>query len=355
MNDEATLKIGLIAPPWVSVPPVGYGGSELMIDQLARALSAKGHEVTLFATGDSTCPVKVESVVDVAPGVHVGSSLVEMRQVIEGYRAFAGFDIVHDHTTIGPVYARSEIAGPIVTTNHNLFVEPYLSVYRSQPNQIPVVAVSHAHARSAAEVSIETVGVIHHGIDLDDYPFGEDADDFALVLGRMSPDKGIAEAITIARAAGIELRIGAKMADAMEVAYFDSAVRPHLGDDCVYLGELNQREKREQLVRARCLLNPITWNEPFGLAMIEAMACGTPVIARQRGAVPEIIGSRDVGLTGESDADLVACFARIGAIDRSTCRSHVGAHFSADQMADAHLDLYRKIIREAKSPVVSPR
>ncbi len=355
MSNEASLRIGLIAPPWVTVPPVGYGGSELMIDQLARALAARGHEVTLFATGDSTCPVKVDSVVDVAPGVHVGGSLVEMRQVIEGYRAFEGFDIVHDHTTIGPVYASSEIAGPVLTTNHNLFAEPYLSVYRSQTRRIPVVAVSYAHARSAAAVSIDTAGVIHHGIDLDDYPFGEDADDYALVLGRMSPDKGIAEAIAIARAAGIELRIGAKMTDAMEVAYFESAVRPHLGSDCVYLGELNQHDKREQLVRARCLLNPITWNEPFGLAMIEALACGTPVVARRRGAVPEIIASRTVGRTGERDGDLVACIEDVGAIDRRECRAHVEANFSADKMAKAHLDLYRRIIGTAGSSVVGPR
>ena len=355
MSGDGPLKIGLIAPPWVTVPPAGYGGSELMIDQLARALSAKGHEITLFATGDSICPVKVESVIDVAPGVHVGGSSVEMRQVMEGYRAFDGFDIVHDHTTIGPWYAKSEIVGPVLTTNHNLFIEPYLSVYRSLASQIPVVAVSNSHARSAAVASITTAGVIHHGIDLDDYPFGEEPDDYALVLGRMSPDKGIAEAIVIARAAGIELRIGAKMTDAMEVAYFESAVRPHLGPDCVYLGEFNQREKREQLVRARCLLNPITWNEPFGLAMIEALACGTPVIARARGAVPEILGSQKVGLIGDSDEDLVASFDAIGVIDRSDCRAHVNEHFSAEKMAEAHLALYRETVSAAKSPVITHR
>ena len=326
-----------------------------MIDQLARALLAEGHQVTLFATGDSTCPARVESVIDVAPGVHVGGSSVEMRQVIEGYRAFKGFDIVHDHTAIGPWYAKSEIVGPVLTTNHNLFIEPFLSVYRSLADQIPVVAVSNSHARSAAAASITTAGVIHHGIDIDDYPFGEEPDDFALVLGRMSPDKGIGEAIAIARAAGIELHIAAKMTDASEVAYFESAVRPHLGSDCVYLGELNQREKREELTRARCLLNPVTWDEPFGLAMIEALACGTPVIARSRGAVPEILSSQKVGLTGESNEDLVACFDAIGAIERSDCRSHVREQFSAKKMADAYLMLYSDTINGAKSPVVTLR
>ena len=353
MSDGDPLRIGIIAPPWVAVPPNRYGGTEVVIDQLARALVALGHSVSLFATGESTCPVERFWVIETAPGVHVGGAAVEMRQAIAAYRAFEGLDIVHDHTSVGPLYASLAIDGPVVTTNHNRFEEPFNSIYRALSHRIPVIAISRDHAASA--VDAHPVAVIHHGVDPADFPFNAHPQDYALFLGRISPDKGIVEAIHIARAARVPLVIGAKMSDADEISYFHEQVEPHLDDRCRYLGEVDRSEKLRLLSGARFLLNPIMWDEPFGMAMIEALACGTPVVARRRGGAAEIVKEGISGLLGDTDDDLVAAIGQVGKISRESCRAYLEEHFSAERMAEQHLELYRRVIADAGGCPVSLR
>lgn len=274
-----------------------------------------------------------------------------MRQVIMAYAAFEGLDIVHDHTTIGPVFAAKSVQGPVVTTNHNPFIEPFTTIYREVHGRIPIIAISKHHAETAGSIVPDVV--IHHGLNLDDYPSIEHGDDFALFLGRVSPDKGIVEAIRIAHATGTPLMIAAKMTSASEVDYFRAEVEPLLGEQCQYLGEIDQATKLDLLSRARCLLNPINWDEPFGMAMLESLACGTPVIARRRGSAPEIIEDGRSGFLADTDEELAKALLSIDNIDRKACRARVAESFSASGMADAHLAFYRKVIASADgTPIV---
>jgi glycosyltransferase involved in cell wall biosynthesis len=310
----------------------------VVIDQLARALVAKGHEVTLFATGDSSCPVERRSTVDVAPGVYVGGPSIEQTQVESAYAAFRGFDLIHDHTTIGPLYGLEHHDGPVVTTNHNPFVDPFLSVYQAIDGRIPIVAIS-AHHRSTAR-TLTNISVIHHGIDPGDLVFGAQSGEYALFLGRMSSDKGVVDAIEIAREAKVPLLIGAKMTSDEEIAYFEDHVEPLLGGRVRFLGEVSFHDKRKLLAGARCLLNPINWDEPFGMAMLEALASGTPVIARRRGAAPEIVEDEVSGFILDTNAEMATALGRIGEIDRAQCLARVMERFSPRAMAEAHLALY---------------
>jgi glycosyltransferase involved in cell wall biosynthesis len=199
------------------------------------------------------------------------------------------------------------------------------------------------------------VATIHHGVDPADFRFNDHPEEFALFLGRISPDKGILEAIQIARAAQVPLMIGAKMSNEDEIGYFRDFVEPLLDDQCCYLGEVNRPEKLELLRRARCLLNPIMWDEPFGMAMIEALACGTPVVARRRGGAIEIVEEGVSGLLGDTDEELVTALKDVGRIDRATCRRYLEQNFSADRMAEEHLALYRRVIATTGGGPISLR
>jgi glycosyltransferase involved in cell wall biosynthesis len=334
----------------VPVPPRAYGGTEAVLDTLARGLRTAGHDVVLYATGDSRCPVETAWTYEHALGVGVGGVPAELRQVIDAYDALGDADIVHDHTLVGPVYAERFLELPVVTTNHGPFDGDLAALYRVVALRLPVIAISHHQASTAGAVPI--AGVIHHGVDLDRFPFGDGKGGYALFLGRMTPEKGVHTAAQVARAAGIPLRIAAKMREDHERAYFAAQVEPLLGGDVEYVGEVGNDAKLGLLAGARCLLNPIAWPEPFGMVIIEALACGTPVIATPRGAAPEIV---DEGVTGflARDVDgLTAAMARAGEIDRHACRRAVKERFSMARLAQDHLELYGRLLGR---PGVRPR
>jgi glycosyltransferase involved in cell wall biosynthesis len=336
------VRIAIVAPPWVPVPPPAYGGIEAVLDTLARGLRIAGHDVALYATGDSPCPVETAWTYEHARGVGVGGVPAELRQVIDAYDALGDADIVHDHTLVGPVYAERFSELPVVTTNHGPFDGDLAALYRVVALRLPVIAISHHQASTAGAVPI--AGVIHHGVDLDRFPFGDGKGGYALFLGRMTPEKGVHTAAQVARAVGIPLRIAAKMREDHEHAYFAAQVEPLLGGDVEYVGEVGNDVKLGLLAEARCLLNPIAWPEPFGMVMIEALACGTPVITTPLGAAPEIV---DEGVTGflAGDVDgLAAAMARAGDIDRHACRRAVKERFSMARLAQDHLDLYGRVL-----------
>ncbi|HSH62312.1 MAG TPA: glycosyltransferase [Acidimicrobiales bacterium] len=270
------MRIAIIAPISVAVPPVAYGGTEAIIDELARGYADAGHEVVVFTTGDSTCPVERRFIYPEAQGDAIGAAVPELRHVMFAYEDLSGFDIVHDHTTIGPAYARAFPHLRVVVTAHNPFDHDRADIYADLAPNVAVVAISEAHAKSAPEVKVTRV--IHHGIDPTTYFFGSGNGGFALFLGRMSPDKGAHRAIAVAKAAGVPLIMAAKMRTPEEHAYFRAHVEPHLGEDIFYAGEAPRLRKAEMLANARCLLFPIRWPEPFGLVMLEALASGTPVL-----------------------------------------------------------------------------
>lgn len=336
------MRIALIAPPWTPVPPALYGGIELVVDRLARGFAASGHDVVLFTTGDSTCPVPRKWVLAQAEGERIGMSVPEIRHVMAAYDEVAGADIVHDHTVLGPVYAERFPGLPVVTTVHGPLNEELADIYGRLASRVPVVAVSHAQCRPVPHIPIARV--IHHGIDADDFPFGDGDGGYALFLGRLSPDKGAHRAIEVARKAEVPLLIAGKMREVWEREYFATMVEPHLGAGVEYLGEVPHEEKLQLLARARALLFPIRWNEPFGLVMLEAMACGTPVLAFPEGAAPEVVDDGRTGFLCEDEAAMAEALSRVGQIDRRACRAAVEGYFSTERMVREHLELYEQIL-----------
>jgi glycosyltransferase involved in cell wall biosynthesis len=343
---DSPLRIGLIAPPWVQVPPLVYGGTELVVDGLARGFAAVGHEVLLFTTGDSTCPVHRSWLVPEALGT-TGDMLSELRHVQAAYEELAHADVIHDHTLLGPLWATSlRVHPPVVTTSHGEFTPELTKFYEAVARHVAVVSISHHQRRTAPTVPI--AAIIHHGIDVDDLPVGAGDAGYVLFLGRMSPDKGVHRAIHVARAAGRRIVIAAKMWEPVERRYFAECVEPLLADDAVYVGPVGRREKFELLAGAAALVNPIRWPEPFGLVMIEALAVGTPVLTYPEGAAPEIVDHGVTGYLCEDEADMAARLRRIGEIDRAACRRAVEDRFSTRRMVDDHLRLYRQLVRRRR-------
>ena len=343
------MRVGLIATAWTPTPPRLYGGIELVIDRLCRGLRGLGHDVVLFATGDSTCPVERRYLLPEADGARIGNGVTELRHALAAYESLrdAGCDIVHDHTLAGPIVAPLVAPGvPVVTTMHGPVSDELRDLYaRMAANGVPLVAVSHAQTRPAPDLRV--AAVIHHGIDVTDFPVGGGTGGYALFLGRMSPDKGTHRAIEAAHKARVPLLLAGKLREPAEHDYFEREVRPLLGDDAQYLGEVPHDEKVALLAGASALLVPIRWNEPFGLVMIEAMACGTPVLAFKEGAAPEVVDDCVTGFLCDDEAHMAYALTRVGAIDRAACRRAVETRFSTERMAREHAELFDRLLRQS--------
>ena len=346
------MRVALIAPPWIAIPPPAYGGTEAVIDTLARGLAAAGHQVLLATTGDSTCPVERAWVYEHATIDQIGDVTHEVRHVLHAYEVVDGADIVHDHTVAGPVYASLRQTCPVVTTNHGVFSDDAKAIYRSLDGRVPIIAISHHQASTAGDVPIAQV--IHHGIDLSRYPVGSGGG-YLVFVGRMSPTKGVGRAIEIARRAGVPLVIAGKMRSVDEVDYFDAEVEPLLGGDVHYAGEVSNEVKLQLLGGALALLNPIRWDEPFGLCMVESLACGTPVITAPRGAAPEIIDDGVTGFLRTGIAGNVAAVTNVVSLDRRACRAAATARFSTSRMVADHVAFYEDVIADRVGRAVHRR
>ena len=336
------MRIGLIATPWTPVPPALYGGIELVVDRLATGFQRAGHDVLLFTTGESTCPVPKAWVLEQAEGQRIGSVVPELRHVMAAYEAVEGCDVVHDHTVMGPAYAESHAPMPVVTTIHGEFNAEMREIYARITRRVPLIAISHAQRKPAPEIPIARV--IHHGLDAEDFPFGTGDGGYTLFLGRMSPDKGAHRAVEAATKAGVPLLMAAKMREAWEFEYFDTHVKPHLSEDVQYLGEVPHEQKLELLAGARALLFPIRWNEPFGMVMLEALACGTPVLAFPEGAAPEVVDDGRTGFLCHDETDMAQAIDRVDQIDRHACRAAVEGYFSTGRMVSEHIALFEELL-----------
>ncbi len=343
------LRVGILASPWVPVPPVGYGGTESVVDRLARGLQTAGHEVRLWTTGDSTCPVPRGFTYPTARTQEMGTSSIELRHTLEGYEWFGheGCDVIHDHTLVGPFLATPN--APVITTNHGPFDNPELAtIFSRLPRAIPIIAISRSQASVAPGLGIHVAHVIHHGIDVDEVPEGDGGGDehgpYLLFLGRMNPAKGVLQAIEIARATGHRLLMAAKMREAVELAFFEDMVASQCTEGIEYIGEVAGTEKDRLIGGATALLSPIQWPEPFGLMMIEALAAGTPVISTPRGAAPEIIVHGRTGFLCDDTDSLVRAVRSIERIDRRDCRADVARRFSVDRMVGRHVAAYRALL-----------
>lgn len=349
------MRVAVIAPPWLAVPPTAYGGTELVLDVLCRGLRELGHDVLLCTTGDSTCPVERHWVFDRSIGTAAISPAAELRHVIASYDAAADWqaDIVHDHTITGLAWGDTYPTLPVVTTNHGPFEGDLAAVLRRMSQRVPIIAISHHQASTARAIPI--AAVIHHGIDLSRCHVGDGRGGYALFLGRMSPDKGVTTAIAVARRAGIPLKIAAKMQERAELDYFAERVRPLLGGDIEYVGEVGGAAKSQLLRDARCLLNPIAWAEPFGMVMIEALAHGTPVVATPFGSAPEIVDDGVTGFLRNDEDSLLRALERVDELDRAACRRAAEERFSMQRMAADHAAFYEAQLERQGLKLLSDR
>ena len=348
------LKIGLIAPPYFEIPPCSYGGVETVGAGLADGLMAAGHAVTLLAAGSPGTAADYIPLWGEPIPERLGQPLPEITHAVKARRAIeqlaerAGgcdLDVIHDHTLAGPINAAAyrELGVPVVATVHN-FIDAILhDFYRELGDDLGLIAISDRQRHLSPDLN--WVGRVHNAIDVSEWPFRESNDGYALFLSRFSPDKGPHLALEAAHAAGVPLILAGKCVEPIEVAAFRDSVLPALGRADYVFGQADSTSKRELLAGARCLLLPLQWEEPFGMVMIEAMACGTPVVALNRGAAREIIVDGVTGFVCENPADLSAAIARAQDLDPTACRRHVELNFNSTKMASGYEQIYRHAAR----------
>ncbi len=341
------LRIAHVAPPIERVPPHAYGGTERIVHELVVELTRRGHDVTTFASGDSDIPGRHVETVPVAlrPSGYGGDvgpyMLATMRRVIDQ----AGeFDIVHSHLEWWSLLLHQVLSVPVVSTFHGRLDHPWARDALSSP-PTGLVAISHNQASTHPDVPWT---VIHNGLSLADAPFDRRRSDALCFVGRVAPEKGIVDAMEIARRAARPLRIAAKIGETPpERAYYEDVFRPALeaaGSDVEFLGELQQAERDALFAESAAALMPGSWPEPFGLVAIEAMACGTPVIARRSGALPEIIRDGVDGFFGDDVGQMAFKVDGVDRLDRLEIRKYVLERFSAARMTDDYIDLYRQML-----------
>ena len=344
-GDGRALRIGMIAPISWRTPPGGYGPWELLTSTLTEALVALGHEVTLFAAaGSRTGGTLVETAsAALSEASHLDAKVEEMRHVAAAFERAGEFDMLHSHADLVPLAFSRLVDTPLVATIHGLgspeTQRRVLPIWRDYAARVHYVAISDADRHP----DLPYRATIHHGLDLADWPFRDRGPGAPLVFfGRMHPDKGPHEAIRIAREAGVPLVMAGIVHDE---AYFRGMVEPGIdGDRVRFLGNVRGAERASVLGGARALLHPIGFDEPFGLSVIEAMACGTPAIAYRRGSMPELIEDGTTGFLARGAAEAAAAVGRVPLIDRRVVRAAVERRFTAERMARDYVALYREII-----------
>jgi glycosyltransferase involved in cell wall biosynthesis len=337
------MRIGLVVAPWIPIPPVGYGGIERVVDCLARGFIAAGHDVLLAAASDSTCPAPLAPGMRPSQRAELGSTLSELSHVIRAYDGLASVDIIHDHTLAGPLVGRRRTGIPVVTTIHGPLTPASADLYRAMAAHTAIIGISRDQTSHVPDVPVTRV--IHHGMDVSGVPAGSGKGGYVCFVGRICADKGVLEAIHIARRAGIPLRIAAKMREPDEIAYFRSVIEPLLGSNEEFLGELGDADKFRLMGEAMAFLNPIQWSEPFGLVMIESLSTGTPVLGTSIGSAPEIVDHGKTGYLGPVE-ELHRFIPLAAGLDRSHCRDRALQLFSTERMVGNHLDLYAKLLEK---------
>jgi glycosyltransferase involved in cell wall biosynthesis len=342
------MRIAILSPVWFPVPPTGYGGIEWVVSLLADGLADAGHDVTLFASGDSRTRAKLDAVFPEPPDAPIGMSYIELRHALRCFEQAAEFDVINDHSCQVGMALGGLVETPVVHTVHGPLDEHPLANYRGIAQLAPkvgLISISMNQRKPAPE--LPWVGNVPNALDLDAYPYHSKRGEYLLYLGRLSPDKGAHRAIEIAREADIPIKLAGKKREHAEQAYFDEQVRPLLGDGAEYLGETSHARKVDLLQNARATLFPIDWEEPFGLVMIESMACGTPVIATRRGAVPEVVDDGRSGIIVDDYRDMVAAIARADELDPVECRRAAEEHYSIERMVGDYVAVYEHMLDEA--------
>ncbi|PSF36837.1 glycosyl transferase [Aphanothece hegewaldii CCALA 016] len=342
------MRIAQIAPLWERVPPPAYGGTELVVGLLTDELVRKGHDVTLFASGDSITLAKLESVHPQAlrldPNIKE-YGIYEMLNLSRVYEQADQFDIIHSHIGCAALPYVNLVKTPTVHTLHGIFTPDNEKLFIHAKKQ-PFVSISQAQREK--RLNLNCVATVYNGIDPNRYTYHPQPDNppYLAFLGRMSSEKGPHLAIEIAKRTGLPLKMAGKV-DLVDQEFFATQVKPHIdGKQIQYLGEATHQDKSPLLGGAIATLFPITWREPFGLVMVESMIVGTPVIAMNLGSVPEVISHEKSGYICNSVDECVAAVERISELKRQDCRDHVLENFSAKRMADGYEAVYRQLLAE---------
>jgi glycosyltransferase involved in cell wall biosynthesis len=341
------MRIAQIAPPWITVPPAGYGGTEWVVKQLCDGLPGRGHEVVLYATGDSRTEAELRSVFPVQMPQFMEKASFDAAHVtfaLDDIIADGAFDLVHDHSGFLVVaFSRYLDLPPILHTIHCAFDDIAYPFYERFRDAAAFNAISAYH-QSQAPPGMDWAGVVYNALDIERWPLTPQKDDYLLAFGRVAAAKGFHHSIEIARRTGHRLIMAGVLQERYE-EYFEHEVAPHIdGDQIVYEGEVDDARKRELFAHAKAFLFPITWPEPFGLVMIEAMATGTPVLALRQGSVPEVVAHGRTGFVRDDVDELVADVARVGEIDPAECRAWVEDHFTVPRMLDGYEAAYRRVL-----------
>ena len=342
--------IAMVAPPYFNVPPTAYGGIEIVVADLVDALVARGHKVTLIGAGNhGTRAQRFHPTCDVVAADQLGE---RMPEIIHAARAASvlealDVDVIHDHTMAGPLMARGRLT-PTVVTAHGPVSGDFREFYRALEDTVHLVAISKAQRSSAPDLAWSAT--VHNAIRADTFPFRAEKDDYAVFLGRFHPEKAPHLAIDAARAAGLPIVLAGKCAEPVERAYFSREIEPRIGSDVTIYGIADAAAKRRLLSRAACMVFPICWEEPFGMVVIEAMVCGTPVVALGRGSVPELIVHGQTGIIVDDPDDLPAGILQARELEPAVCRKHVESGFTVEVMAEGYEDVYRRALSMAPEP-----
>jgi len=344
---EECLHIAQLAPPWIPVPPPGYGGIEFMLALLCDALVARGHEVELFCAPGSRSSAKVTPLLEAPHPESIERALFEADHVSQAFghvdsAAEAGtpFDVVHDHSGYTALSIADRLGTPLVHTVHGPFDQDTKPYYSRHASKGSIVCISHSQASFAPERT-EVAGVVHNPIDVNSWPVGYQKEDWLLWLGRIVPEKGPQRAIRVARATGRPLVLAGNVQPRHE-RFFADEIQPHIDGRMIrYVGEVGGARKQQLFANAYAFLMPIRWPEPFGLVMVESLAAGTPVLAFAQGAAPEIVEHGRNGFLVENEEEMAAMVEKAGEIDPAECRRSA-ERFSPDRVAAGYESVYQR-------------
>jgi glycosyltransferase involved in cell wall biosynthesis len=330
----------MLAPISWRVPPRHYGPWERVVSLLTEGLMRRGVDVTLFATADSITSARLVSVCPrgYSEDPALDPKVWECLHISGVFERAAEFDLIHNQFDFLPLSFSGLVQTPVLTTIHGFSSERIVPVFQKYNGRAHYVAISNADRHPA----LDYVATIHHGVPLEEFTLRREPGDYLVFFGRIHPDKGVVEAIELARASRRPLIIAGIIHDQ---AYFDSKIAPQIdGDQIRYVGSLGPDERDRVLGGARALVHLINFKEPFGLTMIEAMACGTPVIARGLGSVPEVIADRQTGFIVDGPDQALEAVRRVDELDRAEIRRHVEQNFSRDRMVERYIDVYKKVL-----------